>query len=70
MTGVDPAAGWAGFVALLAEMPDVVERLTAEHVPDRNGRCRECRVPGHGTPGAAWPCTLANLASAAKKARC
>lgn len=62
----EQGADGPGLVELLAGMPDVVARLLAEHRPDARARCRACRTPGTGTPGAPWPCTLARLARAAQ----
>ena len=53
-------------VDVIAALPGVVERLTAEHTPDRHGRCRVCTVAGHGV---AWPCTLSVLAAEAAETR-
>ena len=50
-------------------MPDMIERLGIEHVPDQDSRCRACTVPGHGTPGHRWPCAPAALAADASRAR-
>jgi hypothetical protein len=60
----DPAGSLA---AELARMPDLVERLAAEHTPDESGRCRGCRLPGYGSAGDRWPCTLATLAAEAQR---
>jgi len=67
-----PASGAAktfdgrGFIAQLAEMPEVVARLRAAHLPDRSGRhCRDCRG-AQGAP-ARWPCSLRGLADAAQQ---
>jgi len=54
--GDGPMAG------VLADMPDVVRRLLAEHVPDRLGRCTACRNAGSGVR---WPCTLHQIATRA-----
>jgi hypothetical protein len=51
----------------LAAMPDLRNRLLAEHVPDASGhRCRACTTPGTGTPGAHWPCRIREAAEAAQ----
>lgn len=52
------------FAAVLAGMPDLLQRALAEHVPDAAGRCRECRT----TTGAAahWPCAMRMLADEAQ----
>lgn len=52
---------------LTARWPDLRARLLDEHTDDGNGRCRGCRVPGYGTPGAHWPCLLATLAVEAQR---
>ncbi len=57
---------WTPAVEVLAVMPDVCRRLLAVHRPAENGRCRACTVPGTGLPGAVWPCTPHNLATAAR----
>jgi hypothetical protein len=50
----------------LAVMPDLRNRLLADHVPDASGhRCRACTTPGTGTPGAHWPCRIREAADAA-----
>jgi hypothetical protein len=50
------------FAAVLAAMPDLLARALAEHVPDPEGRCRECREEG---TAAAWPCAMRLLAEEA-----
>ncbi|MDQ4116147.1 MAG: hypothetical protein M3235_04215 [Actinomycetota bacterium] len=50
----------------LAEMPDLLARLLADHRDDGRGRCTGCRTPGYGTPGDHWPCSPARLALAAR----
>ncbi|GAA1276599.1 hypothetical protein GCM10009609_44490 [Pseudonocardia aurantiaca] len=60
---------WSGAAQALADMPYVVERITAAHVPDGNGRCRACTTPGRGTPRDPWPCSTAKLADAARAIR-
>jgi hypothetical protein len=54
-------------VAVLAEMPDLLERTLTEHVPDGHGQCRECR----DTSGvsAAWPCVMREVADEAQDIR-
>ncbi|MGE3287971.1 MAG: hypothetical protein AB7J32_18000 [Pseudonocardia sp.] len=55
-------------VELLATgWPDLRDRLPAAHTADDRGRCRGCRVPGYGVPGARWPCVLAGIALAAER---
>jgi hypothetical protein len=60
-------ARWGQFVEILARMPDVVVRLTAEHVPDESSRCRGCTLPGTGRPNEPWPCSLRKLADEARR---
>ncbi|TAK32309.1 MAG: hypothetical protein EPO40_03000 [Myxococcaceae bacterium] len=50
-------------------MPDVYRRLLDDHTPAANGcgRCRACTVPGTGSPGAVWPCSMHQLAVLARK---
>ena len=48
-------------------MPDVVQRLIVEHVPDENNRCRGCTLPGTGRPNEPWPCSLRELAEQARR---
>ena len=51
----------------LASMPDLRDRLLANHVPDPSGhRCQACTTPGTGTPGAHWPCRIREAAEAAQ----
>jgi hypothetical protein len=52
---------WSELIDELAQMPDAVARLRAEHVDDGTGRCRECTTPGRGTPWVLHPCALATL---------
>jgi hypothetical protein len=57
----------SAFIAVLAEMPDLWARLLAEHIPDPTGtRCRACTTAGTGSPEAAWPCRIRDLAAAAR----
>lgn len=60
---------WLGLIAELADMPEVINRLLAEHIDDGHGRCRGtgCTAPGYGTPLRLHPCTLYNLAMAARQ---
>jgi hypothetical protein len=53
--------------AQLARMPQVVENLLAEHVPDASGRCRACGRPGTGSAHLAWPCALWTVADTARR---
>jgi hypothetical protein len=59
-------ARWGQLIELLADMPDVVQRLIVEHVPDENNRCRGCTLPGTGRPNEPWPCSLRTLAEQAR----
>jgi hypothetical protein len=54
---------------VLAEMPDVIARLIAEHQPNERGLCRACGTPGTGTPHLPWPRPLAGTAEAARQLR-
>jgi hypothetical protein len=51
----------------LARMPQVVETLLAEHVPDANRRCRTCGLPGTGSAYLPWPCALWTIADTARR---
>lgn len=51
----------------LARMPQVVETLLADHVPDAKSRCRGCGLPGTGSAHLAWPCTLWLVADTARR---
>jgi hypothetical protein len=52
----------------LGAMPTLWGRLLAEHVPDATGkRCRACTTAGTGTPGAAWPCRIHDIAESARR---
>jgi hypothetical protein len=53
---------WHAFAAVLATMPDVIERLSEIHRPTADGRwCRGCTTPGRGTLNTPWPCSIAAL---------
>ncbi len=58
---------WAGVVAEVAAMPDVVANILREHRPDERGLClgNGCGSPGRGEPIIKWPCALYTLAAAA-----
>jgi hypothetical protein len=45
---------------MLARMPDLRQRVQADHVPDSAGHCQECR---DATP---WPCELYWIAAKAE----
>ncbi|TCK24995.1 hypothetical protein [Pseudonocardia endophytica] len=62
-----PETGRPTLVSTLAEMPDLLARLQADHRDDGRGLCTGCRTPGYGTPGERWPCTPARLARAAQE---
>jgi hypothetical protein len=57
------------FLLVLADMPDVVAALLTTHEATSSGFCRECGMPGTGTPYMRWPCSLWGIASAATKIR-
>jgi hypothetical protein len=55
------------FIDVLGQMPGLWARLLAEHIPDRTGnRCRVCTTAGTGSPDAAWPCRIRDIAEAAR----
>jgi hypothetical protein len=58
---------WAQLAQILAAMPDLLQRLTVEHVPDEHTRCRGCTLPGTGRPNEPWPCSLRKLADQARQ---
>ena len=66
-----PDERWAGLVAEVATMPDVVANLLGEHRSDGNGYCvgTGCGAVAHGGPAARWPCSLHALAAAAQRLR-
>lgn len=49
---------------ILSEMPDLLERTLAEHTPDAEGYCRECR--DSSGVSASWPCVTRELAEQAR----
>ena len=63
------------FVEILAGLPDGVQRLIVEHVPDENNRCRGRTRPSTGrperrapaAPNEPWPCPLRKLAEQARR---
>lgn len=50
---------------ILANMPDLWQRLLVEHVPDYYGRCRECRSAAGVSAG--WPCATRRIAEQARE---
>ncbi|AEA25102.1 hypothetical protein ACFQ34_22545 [Pseudonocardia benzenivorans] len=54
-------------VAVLAGMPDLLERTLIEHAPDSRGQCRECR--DSSGISAAWPCMMREMADEASDIR-
>jgi hypothetical protein len=53
--------------AELAPMVEVWQRLLAQHVPDRAGRCRTCTKGGTGLPTTPWPCVIHGIADMARR---
>jgi hypothetical protein len=51
----------------LAPMVEVWQRLLAQHVPDRAGRCRTCTKGGTGLPTTPWPCVIHGIADMARR---
>lgn len=49
----------------LAPMVELWRRLIAAHVPDREGRCSECRWQTRSADR--WPCAVYDLAVAAQR---
>ncbi|GLZ51103.1 hypothetical protein [Actinomycetospora sp. NBRC 106378] len=49
---------------VMSEMPDLVRRVMAEHVPDAAGRCGGCRDTAGRT--ASWPCQTYRVAQEAE----
>ena len=55
------------FADVLGAMPALWTRLIDQHVPDPTGkRCRACTTAGTGSPGAAWPCQIRDIAESAR----
>ncbi|WP_156365159.1 hypothetical protein [Sciscionella sediminilitoris] len=50
--------------SVLAEMPDLCDRMLNEHLPDSSGRCAACRDE-LGTQ-ASWPCLTYTVAEKAR----
>ncbi|MGH3565937.1 MAG: hypothetical protein ACRDRH_07865 [Pseudonocardia sp.] len=59
----DHTARFLAAAAEIARMPEVWERLRAEHIPRPDGRCKGCRSTRGIAPG--WPCRLRGLADRA-----
>jgi len=53
-------------VTILADMPEVLQRVLVEHIPDAYGRCWECR-DARGV--AEWPCVPRMIADDAERLR-
>jgi hypothetical protein len=57
---------WEAFATILAEQPTTFRRLLAVHKPAAvDALCMGCTTPGTGTPSAAWPCLVYELAARA-----
>ena len=55
------------FAEVLGSMPALWKRLIDGHRPDPTGtRCRACTMAGTGTPSAAWPCRIRDVAESAR----
>jgi hypothetical protein len=53
---------------VMAASPQLCRELIRRHGPDPSGRrCVSCTTGGTGTPAAAWPCALYELANRAQK---
>jgi hypothetical protein len=65
----DATEPWRGIAEQLALMPTVITRLLAQHVPNREGCCCGCGMPGTGSPHVVAPCGLWEVAEAARKIR-
>ena len=46
---------------MLADMPDLRIRVQAQHIPDQNGHCADCR------DGIRWPCDVYRIAAEAEQ---
>jgi hypothetical protein len=66
-SGAPDGADTRQLAAELAPMVNVWQRMLAEHVPDRAGRCRSCTKGGTGLPAVAWPCSLHAVADLARR---
>lgn len=56
---------WSTFVEILAEMPDVIDRLLDQHRPNGGNTCRACTAGGTGQQRTPWPCSISKLATRA-----
>jgi len=65
--GPGPATEQHRVAAELAPMVEVWQRLLAQHVPDRAGRCRTCTKGGTGLPSTPWPCVIHGIADLARR---
>jgi hypothetical protein len=52
------------FAIALSSMTSVWESLLATHVPDAEGRCKECRWQTRAADR--WPCSVHDVAAAAR----
>jgi hypothetical protein len=64
---VEPVPEQERVAAELAPMVEVWQRLLAQHVPDRAGRCRTCTKGGTGLPTTPWPCVIHGIADMARR---
>lgn len=46
---------------MLADMPDLRLRVQAQHIPDQNGHCADCR------DNIRWPCEVYRIAADAER---
>jgi hypothetical protein len=65
--GPGPVTEQHRVAAELAPMVEVWQRLLAQHVPDRAGRCRTCTKGGTGLPSTPWPCAIHGIADLARR---
>jgi hypothetical protein len=55
------------FAEVLGTMPALWARLIDQHISDPTGtRCQACTTAGTGSPGAAWPCRIRDVAESAR----
>jgi hypothetical protein len=66
----DTAAAYWEFARMLADVPGMLDKLAARHIPDSSGRCQACTRLGYGWPSATWPCSMARLVDLARQIRC